>query len=576
MAVTFRKPSWPALLFSLPFFGVGLGFLFISVIPTLYLGATVPGWDRIPATLSSVNLSVSHGDSTSYQAQASYYYDVDGQRYQGNQVGFSKGSDNVGRWQQNAYRVLKQAYDSNEPMFAYVHPDEPERVYLFADIRWGLLGFKLIFVVVFGGVGGGLFFSSFLVSSRKQSPLNDGVLDAETTATASSSPIYSSARVIVWSYLGIAVFIAAVSSPILFDFWDEWSSGNKAILIAMVFPVIAVGFFVAFFKEWLKLLKFGRSPLLLSPYPASVGGHLAATVNTNIAYQRGQQVRVIVSCINRYTSRSGGKSRTRETTIWHSEGLAYIERSSQGKTRLRFAFNLPDHVPTTTPSSKNYHFWRVDIDTTVGGTAFKRAFTVPVMRVRGAQPTQQFLADQHPQLNELTESRLALLHIEEQVNQLVITEPRFSYIYERMGGILFGAVFMGSGIGVSMAGAPFIFPLVFCPIGFLFFWISLRNLLTKVVTTATVDGLHQQRSFIGLIRKQQTIAADELSALDINKATGWESSQTAKRHFFTLLAKGRGKQTMKLIERVEGKEAATVLKDKIIKQVGPGNVRRQD
>jgi len=561
VAIRFKKPVWLMSLISLPFVGFGLGLFLMSILPTLYLGVTVPSWNQVPARIETTSLDTSYGDSTTYLAKAQYRYTVDGQTYVSHNVGFSTSKDNVGHWQQSTYAELKKAKDSNEPITAFVNPDDPQKAYLFPDVRWGLLAFKMIFVVVFGGIGSALFFASFITIDRKSSALKTtGYTYSDTTA--SSQLIYSSARLVFWFYFSISLLIAAVSSPALIDLNDEWRSGNHLILLALVFPVFAIGFFIAAVKEGLRILKFGRSPLQLKPFPAAIGGHIGATVLVNTAADSDHRYRVVISCIHRYTRRSGGKTRTKETVHWYDEGLAYVERASHNKTNLRFAFNIPPNLPETTESSSDYYFWRLDIDAVVSRSVFRRSFRVPVKRVTGAVPTKQFLATEHPQLGAVINERISSLQIQDNRDAVTVFTPRFSLVLERLSGVLFGGVFLASGIGVWLGGAPFIFPLFFVPVGSLFVLGGLRSLFTSVNVTVDGNGIKRQSSLLGLPEKNVVIASTDIAQLTVQKASSWEFGQAQKKNLYAISAKGKTNTKIQLIERIEGKDAAEKLRQR--------------
>ncbi len=64
------KPQrkWAILLFSLPFTGVGFGFLLFSIIPSLYDAVQMSDWHETQATVISSELKSYSGDSTTYEA----------------------------------------------------------------------------------------------------------------------------------------------------------------------------------------------------------------------------------------------------------------------------------------------------------------------------------------------------------------------------------------------------------------------------------------------------------------------------------------------------------------------------
>ncbi len=567
MSIKFRKPTWPLLLSSLPFFSVGIGFLLLSILPTLYLGASVAMWDRVSATLTAANLESYSGDGTTYRATASYRYEYKGKQYSSTQVGFSDGSDNIGDWQYDTGRQLERIYSGEKVVNAYVNPNSPANSYLYPDIRWGLLGFKLIFTVVFGGIGGFMFFASFISRPNSVVELKGG--NARATQKSQSDHIYSSARKTFFFLLGIAIFVGAVSSPVLFAIAEEWNSGNKAILIALIFPLASLGLFIAAVKEGLRLLKFGRSPLVMSPYPAGIGGHLGATIQINTPYQSQQRFKVLLNCVHRYTTRSNGKSQTSQQTVWHEEGLAYVERGINNKTKLRFAFNIPAGQPETSKASSSYHYWRIDVAADMPGTKFKRSFEVPVLKVQNPSSTQQYLAVDHSAMAELVDHRISKINADDRGSEIELTVPRFSYTLERLGSMLFGSVFVGAGVGVSIGGAPFIFPLLFVPIGSIIFLITLRNYITAIRVIVNKEGISCRRSFIGILKKEKEISIANLDGFSIKKASTWQSNSGTTRYYFAINANNRYGKHITVVDRVEGKESAEALVkkfDKIIKQ----------
>lgn len=552
----FQKPNVFLLLFSLPFFSVGIGFLILSIIPTLYLATAAPHWDQVPVTLEYAKVERNYGDdSTTYRAVARYSYQYNGNLFYSERVGIGKSADNVGSWQHSRGRELESALTSNRTVLAYVNPRNPSQAILFPDMRWGLFALKMVFVVVFGGFGGLMFVASFLKSPSKPKK-NKG---KPVKQDSQSDQIYSGARATLWLYLFMAVVFTGVSIPISMAVPDEYQSGNIAILLALVFPLASLFLIVATIKEAIQLMRFGRSPLILSPSPAGIGGHFNATIDVNTPYRSNQPFRVTLCCVHRKTSGSGKNSSTSESTRWVEEGVAYPELNSQNGTRLKFAFNIPENLPETEEPSRSYYFWRLDLEAQIGRTLLKRSFRVPVQKVENPQPATRYLATENPLMESLTDHRLAQLDMDDRGKEIEFRVPRFSYFKDRFFSFLFGSIFLGSGIGVSIAGAPFIFPLFFVPIGLAFCLGSIYALLTEVNTLVREDGIYRRTSFIGLIRKTKKISADEYKEFKQKPAMMWQSQPGAQKHFFTLVAHGENKTRFSVVERVEGKKAAEEL-----------------
>ena len=152
-----RAGGWLLGLFALPFAAVGVGMLLLSVLPTLYDWARMQWWQPVPATVVAARLETSRSSkSSSYTVKATYRYQVAGREYQGERVAISGGGDNVGDFQEALGARLEQALRDGAPVQVWVSPSDPADAVIDRSLRPGLLALKMVFVVVFGGVGVGL------------------------------------------------------------------------------------------------------------------------------------------------------------------------------------------------------------------------------------------------------------------------------------------------------------------------------------------------------------------------------------------------------------------------------------
>ena len=71
-------------------------------------------------------------------------------------VSIAGGADNIGDYQQDMGRRLKQCSSRGETISVFVNPQNPAESIIDRSVRWGMVGFKSIFLFVFGGVGLGL------------------------------------------------------------------------------------------------------------------------------------------------------------------------------------------------------------------------------------------------------------------------------------------------------------------------------------------------------------------------------------------------------------------------------------
>ena len=154
-------------LFALPFFAVGLWMLW-SVSTTFVDAWQMDSWVQTEAHLIRGGYETHSGDdSDTYEAFATYSYNVDGRQYQGDRISLSSGGDNIGSYQETLGRKLRSAASSGESILVFVDPQNPSHSIYDRGVRWGLIGFKSIFLFVFGGVGLGLLIAAWRAHKEK-------------------------------------------------------------------------------------------------------------------------------------------------------------------------------------------------------------------------------------------------------------------------------------------------------------------------------------------------------------------------------------------------------------------------
>src|SRR5687768_5233453 len=118
-----------------------------------------------------------------------------------------------------------------------------------------------IFGLAFGGVGCGLLYGTIYGARRI----------AEARAREESAPdepwrwradwaagrIVSASRPALGVAWGAAVLWNLVASPVLFALPEELRNGNRAALIALLFPLIGTGLFISAVRKTLRWRRFG-------------------------------------------------------------------------------------------------------------------------------------------------------------------------------------------------------------------------------------------------------------------------------------------------------------------------------
>lgn len=433
------------MLFGLPFFLVGVGLLFWSVIPTLYDGWRMQSWSSVNGQLTYADLKVNHSsDSTTYGVEARYRYSVLGQQFSHDRPAINSGSDNMGDFQEQLGRSLERLYSSRQPVTVFYDPENPRDAILNRDIRWELLGFKMIFVLVFGGVGAGLVYWGFRGKKTLQ------VDDPEATPWLTrpewkDGVVRSDAR---GGMIGMWVFASIwnlISAPLAFKFPELWDDEGAVALLALLFPAVGLGLVylaVRFTRQW---KRFGITPLTMDPFPGSVGGDVGGVIRVGVKYQSDMACRVTLSNIYSYVTGSGKNRSRSERVEWQDDGYAKIIAYADG-VGLQFRFELPEGLKESEEHSDRYHFWRLNVVLEMEGTDLDRNFEIPVYQTGGRSRHIQINSSKELPGGTAAIRATDLLPVVSQANPVEWYYPMLRKPGRSLVGLIFGGVFAGAGV----------------------------------------------------------------------------------------------------------------------------------
>jgi hypothetical protein len=437
--------SYGLALFGLPFFMVGAGFLFWSVIPTIYDGWRMQSWPSVSGKLTHADLVSSHSDgSTTYRVEARYTYNVLGRQFSHDRVTINSGGDNIGDFQEKLGRRLEGHYRQRQPVTIFFNPSNPEDAVLNRDLRWGLLGFKLIFVLVFGGVGAGLIFWGLR-----------GKKTIETTETTGKpwlartewqdGVIRSGARGGMYAIWGFAIVWNLISTPAAFMFVDSWQKEGAVALLILLFPLVGIGLVVWAVKLTREWKRFGVTPLTMDPFPGSIGGDVGGEIQVNMPYQSGMIAKVTLTNIYSYVSGSGKNRSRKETAKWQDDGYARIVPNASG-VALQFRFEVPDGLHDTEEVTSSYYFWRLNVEIEMDGVDLDRSFEVPVYATGETSVYIDFDSSKEQPAGVAKVTAESLLPLTRSGNSKVIYYPMLRKPGRSLGVLIFGGIFAGVGI----------------------------------------------------------------------------------------------------------------------------------
>ena len=186
-------------------------------------------WVRVPGKVQSLELKVSSdGEGTSYRVICEYDYALNGKNYLGDRPSFYFGSDNLGSFQKNLHRRLKEA-KKRGVVDVWVAPNDPANSVLDRTFRPGFFTFSLVFSLVFGSIGLGVL--GYVIGSRSPR-VQDGMLRLQST----HGPSKFSSSLLMLFYAPMTLMSFVVGGICLFN------GQLSAIGVLMVACVFAAAF----------------------------------------------------------------------------------------------------------------------------------------------------------------------------------------------------------------------------------------------------------------------------------------------------------------------------------------------
>lgn len=367
-------------LFGIPFLAFGVGFFLFVVGPQMLDWQRMQNWQPVPGTLLEIHLDRhSSDDGTTYSVRAEYRYESAGRTWTGQRVGVSTGADNIGSYHQDLHRRLSRDLNRPNALTVWVNPLDPSQAVLDRDMRWGLLAFEHLFVLLFGGVGLLMVIGGLRRWRAPQIPTETAPAEARRLMAETGDNRIRSGGIATPVALWVLTLItAALTAPGLYATHRDMLRGDPAALAMLAFVAVFLGLLYAAVRTTLGYRRYGRLELVMDPYPGAIGGEFGATLDLRERFDSRTPFPVTLACLHSYTSGSGKSRSTRTSTVWQAEGLAQPLAAHRG-TRLGIRFAVPGELPASAPTSSDYHFWRLNVVAEVPGIDLDRSFTIPML-----------------------------------------------------------------------------------------------------------------------------------------------------------------------------------------------------
>ena len=172
----------------------------------------------------------------------------------------------------------------------------------------------------------------------------------------------------------IAGFCNAWSLPTIFVISHAPSIPEPLILGFLIFPLIGLMLLASAVMQTLRMIKYGRSTLTLTPLPAHPGETCQVVIDLTHALSGGTECVADLQCVRIKPGRNGPT----ESIVWQDDHCVHVTDEG-GTIRLGTVFDVPfDALTTTWRSGSNRIFWRLIVSAHVPGINYREMFNLPV------------------------------------------------------------------------------------------------------------------------------------------------------------------------------------------------------
>lgn len=533
----------------------GLIFTLAGLVPGALALSSVWDWmqarDWIEVQAQVLDAGLDRRDET-FRAIATYRYQYQGIEYEGNRLSFHGGSDNIGDFHDAMHRLLERHRLSGEPLNIFIDPHHPSASVIHRDLRPGMIGFLMVFPLLFGAAGIGIILYALTAGRRrrKSRALQQSHPDEPWRWRAEwNSGVLPSDNGKMLKFIGFFALVwNLISLPLPFMLWREVTAkANPAALIGLVFPLVGLALIIWLGRLWLADRRYGRATFTLDTLPAALGDRLSGELTVPASLPAGSMLRVHLDCVRRRTTGSGRHRSTTEDLLWQDEQRLPLQPHHllQG-TRVHLVFPLPaDQPPSDDTDPENRVLWRLRAQADVPGVDFSALFEVPVFRVA----TGTHAPEQGPAVSEAAEPADW---------RRTGVEPRygaegFEYYFApaRNKGIasgltLIALVFSGATAALWLADQ-LLMALIFGLFSLILLWASLHTWLIRSRLVPGHGRLRMRRGYTasGKLR--------DIGAADISAITFEPGMRAGHTQYYDLIAELAGGRRIRLADMLRGR-----------------------
>jgi len=333
---------------------------------------------------------------------------------------------------------------------------------------------------------------------------------------------------ILWNLISIPSSVLAVRAAL--------SEGNRAALIALLFPAVGIGLLAWAARATLRRRRYGTSVLELETLPAAIGHALEGTVRTPAELRPAEGFRVVLSCIRRVRTGSGRNRSTSESILWQEE-----RRVPAGGLGVPIAFALPsDAVPADPGRGDERTLWRLELSAEVPGVDYVSRFEVPVFRTAASAlprtEAEQAVAAAGAVRSDYRQPPGSRIVASRTRRGTEVYFPAARNPGAAAGLTAFTLIWLGATWATIAFGAPLLFPIVFGAFGLLLLFLVLDQWLGVARVTADQTGVTAAKGWI-VPRGERTVRAAR--SAEVKTKIGSQAGRTVYYDLVIVTAAGK-------------------------------------
>lgn len=354
----------------------------------------------------------------------------------------------------------------------------------------------------------------------------------------------------------------AVAGAVTLDLPKAFAQGKYGALAVYLFPLVGVLLIGWVVKAWLHDRRFGKTALLMDPYPGAIGGQVGGAIVIPVAMPSDAVYRICIQCLqSRETRDSKGRRSVSTSLEWQDEMSGRVEPGS-GDVRVRFCFDIPSDLPEPTPKAKQWYHWKLSVSADVPGVDLDASYELP-MEKSNKSCSAPIPGLERERQRTRSEQLLKILNADYQNDTLYFDFPYGRDKASALILLLAGAGFSAAGIAVMIAEASkgglgvgiALFASVFILAGGAMLVGAAYIPFNKLQIAIDPEAVHIRRFWLGfsLLRKQLAIC--ELTELKMERRSSVNNGKQFTVYYRIVVKDNQGK-TWTIAESIPGRNLA--------------------